>query len=237
MSEQRYAPIKKNILNEYRLSVKGPIMEKMGATRESGLRISVLKNNPRFDVFTHVPNDKDNGVIRAPMDGTTFFAILEKLKEMVKGPNDVAVKVVNLTGPPNNKVVMSTTMFGKDKKGVMWMSVTADDRPQIKFKLLPSDYHHFRHKDGEVFTEDEASITFTKGFIKMFSGLVSNVMQADYVEPEPYNAMPKGKQYNNSGYGNNSNPNAGYDKKEFNKPPQQAPEKTSSDAAEDDLSF
>lgn len=212
----KYAPIKKNILNEWRLSIKGPVMKDLGATKEAGLKIGVIKNNPRIDVFTGVPNDKDSGVIRAPMDAVTMASFLAMLEKVIDGPNDTASKIINFTGPPNNKVVISTTMFGKDKKGVVWLSLTAENRPLIKFKLLPNDYHHFKNRDGSDLDMGELSVIYATGWVKIMSGLLPVVMTNEYVEPEPYN---QGPQQNSSAYGKNNNPNTNYKKSDFNKKP------------------
>ena len=223
---QNRKPIPRTILNEYRLSLKAPIEEKLGGTKEPGLRLSVLYNNPRIDVFTGIPNDKEYGVIKAPMDPLTFFTFLERFKEIIEGENDQTFKILNYTGMPSNKTVVSTTIAGKDKDGIVWLSVIAEGRPRIKFKVLPSNYHIFKDKDGNDLDLSKVSYYTAKGWVNQFGSLVPNVMNSFYEAPD---GSGKPKQHNSSGYGNTSNPNTNYDKKsDFN---------AKEDLSEDDITF
>lgn len=220
MSEMK--PLPKTALNEFRLSLRGPKPENGG--KEATMRVSVIKNSPRIDVFTNV--EGDNGPISAPMDAFTFFALLEKLREIIDGGEDTQVKITNKTGAPGKQTVLSTTVLGKDKDGRVYISIIAQNRPKIKFLFLPTDWHHLAHKDGTPLSERELTELYAKAWCRLFEQLVPNVLDT-YFEESDYGKGGKGgrgKQYDKSGYKKDNDFNNGYNKKSFDKKPSNEPD-------------
>lgn len=204
----KYKPIPKTALNVWKLKLLAPLAD--GQTRNATLSVGVIRNNPRIDVFTQVPNDKDNGRISAPMDSPTMYALLEYIYEIADGPNDSRIAISNFQGRPSEKVKISTTIIGKDKEGKVYISVTADNRPKIKFVFAPSEYHVFSEKDGTPISEAKLSCIYAKTWAKLFHGLVINVLSDFYEDTSPI-------QGNNNSGGYNSNKSNNYKSNNYNK--------------------
>lgn len=211
--QQPYKPIPKNPLNDYRLALRTDKIEKMGGDREPVLRLNIIKNNPRIDVYTGIPNDVDRGRISAPMDPVTFMTLMGLIESIARGENDVVKKITNYTGRPEEKRVISTTYVGKDKNGCVFISVTAKDRPKVKFKFLPSAYHVFMDKDGTIMDEGKVTEATALGWVKLVSSYTPHLIINQYEEPE---------------YGNNNTQQSAQPKPPVN---------TASDIEDDDLGF
>lgn len=180
---QNFKPIPKTALNEFKLRLLGP--EQEGSRRPPALAVSVIRNQPRIDVFTNIPNDQDNGRISAAMDTLTMHALLEEIERLADGEPDNVIKVENRTGRPGETRIVSYTYTGKDKEGRMFISVTAEGRPKIKFTFLPSQYHNFAHRDGTPYSEAELSVVYAKSWAKTMRNLLGPVLVSYYEEPEP----------------------------------------------------
>lgn len=196
-------PLPKTAFNEYKLRLRGPIQD--GGKRPPNLSVSVIRNQPRIDVFTEVPNDKNNGKITAAMDSLTFFALLEALDMVIDGEPDNQLKVPNMTGAPQNKFLASTTLVGKDKDGRVYISVVAKERPMIKFVFLPSDYHPgIQRRDGTPLNEAELSVIYARAWRRLMCELTPNVLDSHFDPPEPRQGGGSRGSYgggNNSSYG------------------------------------
>ena len=183
MAEQARPTYTKSIFDEIKLRLTGPMQE--NATRPPSLRVSVVKNNPRIDVFTNIANDTDYGKIPAPMEGITMYALLEALNKHIDGGPDQHTMIENKVGMPGEQRTLTTTVLGKDIEGRVFISVIAEGRPKIKFVFLPSAWHSFSHKDGTAYGEAELSCLCAKGWVNMVSNLMANVMNTHYVPYDP----------------------------------------------------
>lgn len=204
-------PLPPSAFDEYKLRLIGPVVA--NAERPATLAVKVIKNQPRIDVYTNVPNDRDYGRIGAPMDGGTFFTFLVMLEEIIAGPADTQNQIQNLTGRPEEQRIISTTVFGKDKEGRVYISITAADRPKIKFVFRPTTYHILMDRDGNPLDEAKVSVLHSKGWVQLLYNLVPNVMDTNYEKREYGNAPQQnsgGRNYNDSGYGNKDYSNKGY---------------------------
>lgn len=197
-NNQERKPLPKTAFDEMKLRLEGKLQE--GQRRPPNLRVSVIRNNPRIDVFTNIEGDRDNGRISAPMDGLTFFALIVKVEEIAAGEPDVQVKISNKVGKPGEQRIVSHTIVGKDKEGRCFISVVAQDRPKIKFTFLPSDWHELAHRDGTPFGEDELSCVYAKAWAKIMSELAPNVMDHHF-EERVYNKPGQGGGGYNKGAG------------------------------------
>ncbi len=201
-------PLPKTAFNEYKLRLRGPMQE--GGKRPPNLSVSVIRNQPRIDVFTEVPNDKDNGKITAAMDSLTFFALLEALEMVIDGEPDNQLKVPNMKGAPQNKFLASTTLVGKDKDGRVYISVVAKERPMIKFVFLPSDYHpNIQRRDGTPLDEAELSIIYARAWRRLMCELTPNVLDSHFEPPEPRQGGGNRGNYGGNRGGNNYGGNRG----------------------------
>lgn len=134
--------------------------------RRSRLVWSSYRGNPRISVFTSVPDDTNKGVLSAPMNPETFDILMGFLENVSNGAPGRSFYIKNMTRPRQEegsktipeKIHVSDTWVGKDKDGIVWISVRAPNRPVIAFQFLVSDFHALFKGNNEPFTPAEASV-------------------------------------------------------------------------------
>lgn len=193
-------PIKKNALNESKLRLYAKRPE--GQKGAPNLCFSIIQNQPRIDVFT---NNAQSQIIRAKMDSPTFYAFISLLEEMIDSEPGITRKIKNKKGPPNNLVEESTTWVGKNNKGVIFICVESESSDRIMFPIKPSMYHSFIDEEGSQFDEARASVLATKGWVKLLTQLVANVLDSHFVEKQPY----QGGKGGGNNYNRNNNTGGG----------------------------
>ena len=186
---------------------------------------SVVFNNPRITVYTNkkeaMNKDNDWGRIIARLDIMVAFSIIEALKAIGDKENGERVVIKNMNYPIVNNTRSDTAMHvndiivGKDKEGIVWLSVIQEGKPNIKFNIGLSDYHEFYHGDGSAYTPSEVSILATKAYTNILEKMMAN----SYYLPDQLailNTSPDDKKnmYNTKGT-YKKNPNI---KKEENEP-------------------
>ena len=204
-------PREKNALDHRKLNLSAPTPGHQG--KFASLIWGFHANNPRITVYTNDPNDagadKGYGKIAANMDTPTMFAFTNLLNQVIDHEGEVKYKIENKNfifpgGKRSEKpVVVSETWIGKDAQGVIWLSVSARDRPKIKFEFQPSDFHHFMNGDGTPFSKAEASKLWARGYVRILENLLPVLAVANYVEPPPKDGGQGGGGYNRGGGGGN----------------------------------
>lgn len=205
-NQQARKPLPKTAFDELKLRMEGPPQE--GQRRPPNLRVSVIKNSPRIDVFTNIENDRDNGRISAPMDAMTFFTLVELTNNIADGEPDNQIMVANKTGRPGEQRVISHTVIGKDREGRCFISVIAQDRPKIKFTFAPSAWHSMVKMDGTPVPEAEVSVVYAKAWARLMAELVPNVLDHHFEERvfSPKGGNGGGGNYNSGGNASNQKP-------------------------------
>jgi uncharacterized membrane protein YgcG len=162
----------------------------------SSLQVNLFSNNPRITVYTNDPDDqgesKQYGKITANLDAQVFMVFLGALAKIIDGPagqeDKVKIENKNFIFPGGKRsespVVQSELHFGKDAEGVVWVSVTARDRPRIKFPFGKSDFHTLFHKTGEQYSNGEQSALFARGWVRLMENMLAHLLVTEYVEPE-----------------------------------------------------
>lgn len=209
----RPAPRVKNALDNRKLNLSTPCPGVQG--KWSSLIWGLYANNPRITVYTNDPNDtgadKGYGKINANLDLPVFYmltGLITKAIDYVATADkpDWKDKVENkgftfFGGKKSDKpAVISSVWVGKDKEGVVWISVVAKDRPIIKFSFAPSDFHNFVHGDGTPYTAGEASVLFADGYVTLLENMMTHMACNNYVEPPPRDP-PAGAQRGGNSYG------------------------------------
>lgn len=197
----------KNALDNRKLNLSAPVPGVQG--KWASLIWGLFSNNPRITVYTNDPNDtKDYGKISANLDAPVFFTFMQMLMQAIDAPGEFKTKIENknYTFPGGKRSelpsVLSELHTGKDKDGVVYMSVTARDRPRIKFTFHPSDFHNLIHGDGRAFTEAEASVIYARGYVQLLTNMMSHMLVNNYVEPPPKDGGQRGGGGGGGGYGN-----------------------------------
>lgn len=215
-----------NLLSEAKLRLQAPPQQ--GGKKNATLSVKVYQNNPRLEVRTNVPNDRDFGRITAALDTLTFFALSALIRRVAAGPSDTKEFIENKSTFVNGQKVqtpevVSKIVVGKDKEGVVYLAVTAKDRPMFKFDILPSEWHYLKHGDGKPFEKDELSVIWAEGWCKTFEALVPFILHTEF-KPAEFQPRPGG-----GGKGNWNN--------NRNKPQQSSSSDDSGSSGEDDLPF
>jgi hypothetical protein len=186
MADFKPPPREKNALDNRKLNLSAPTPGVQGKFASFGW--TIYRNNPRITVYTNDPNDqKDYGKIQAPMDMPVFMMLMNLLNQAIDAPGDYKNKIDNLNYIfPGGKrsetpVVVSETHVGK-KDGVVYISVTARERPRIMFKFHPSDFHKLYHGDGTPYTEGEASVLFARGYVRLMEQLMIHIAAENFVD-------------------------------------------------------
>jgi len=188
MSDFTPPPRAKTALDNRKLNLNTACPSAKG--KFSSLIWGIHANNPRITVYTNDPNDtKDYGKISANLDMPVFYTFLALLNEVIEAPGELKYKLENKNfifpgGKRSEKpVVTSELWFGKDKEGLIWISVTARDRPKIKFVFTHSDFHSFQQADGTPLSEAEVSKYVARGYVSILENMVADLAAANYVEP------------------------------------------------------
>lgn len=200
----------KNALDNRKLSLSATCPT--SPQNKSSLSWSIIGNNPRCTIYTNDPEDNgqknDYGRIVAKLDLAIFMMYMNLIDRVIKAPPDTKFGIKNENFKfPNGKrtdapVLENTLWVGKDKDGIMWLSVVDANksRPVIKFPFVPSNFHHFIHGDGTPFTAAETSVLFAEGYRDTMARIMTHLAVTEYKEPPPKNQQGGGGgQYNRGG--------------------------------------
>ena len=207
-----------NALDNRKLNLSAPTPGHKGKT--AALVWGLYSNNPRITVWTNDPNDtgKSNsfGKISANLDMPMFYMVMGYLTKAIESPVEVKYKFENKgttwydNKPSQEPALLSELWVGKDKDGIVWISVQApsgQNRPRIKFTFAPNDFHHLLHGDGTPISAAEASTMFAKGYVCLLEKMMSVIAANNWVAPvkkDQSGGNNKGSYNNNNGGGNRS---------------------------------
>lgn len=211
----QFPPKPKGPLDNDKITLYTPVQGQPG--KKSRLIWGMYQNNPRVIVYTNseANNTKENdyGKITAALDAPVFYGVLETLMFLTEQPNDTKRKVENKNFTwfggrrSETPVVVSEIWMGKDKEGMMWISVTASGRPKIKFDFAFSEYHEFYHADGTQLSKQEGSVLACKSYCTLLSKMYGELLVSAYVDPAIAKAAKEAKEANQYG-GNTRQSNA-----------------------------
>ncbi len=184
---------KKNALDNNKLALTAPSPVTGGTTAK--LMWNLHNNNPRITVYTGDPSEKDNeklnyGRIQAHLDLPAAYAVFDAIEQMTKPnvENNTKIKIENKNftffgGKRSDyPVVQSEVWCGKDRDGVIWISVTAKDRPMVKFCFLPTEFHHYYNGDGTQMDKGQASCYYARGYLYVLRQLYGQVAFTEFVD-------------------------------------------------------
>ena len=101
----------------------------------------------------------------------------------------------------------SELWIGRDADGSAWISVTAANRPKIKFYFGISEFHFLKKGDGSEFSKREIGDIYLRAYVKMLSEIMNGCAVKAYIpweKPEgEYQKKPYQPKGNYQGGGNN----------------------------------
>ena len=213
-------PRKKNALSEYKLRLTG--LKEGQMTKPPSLSVSIVKNQVHLDVYTNIPQEKNNGRITAKMSSPVFWALLATMRKLIDGSLTRTVDVECdghkfYNGQRSEKKTLNKVRIGLNKDGIMYIAVLEDGFTAIQFQFLDDAYHRLRYVDnGQQVEADFASKLYAEGWVNLISELATDILVEEYVEPEQRqqngngsgnNNWNKGNQGNGNSYGNKSGGN------------------------------
>jgi hypothetical protein len=191
MSDFRPPERIKNALDNVKLNLSAKCPA--DPSKWSSLIWGIHANNARLTVWTNDPNDtgesKGYGKIVANIDLPMFFMFTTKLDEVANHVGEVKytfqIKGYTFFGGKrsDSQVVMSELWVGKDKDGLVWMSLTMRDRPRIKFVFGLSLFGCLLKGDGTPLTDSEISVMDAKGRCKILENMIPTLAVNNYVPP------------------------------------------------------
>lgn len=187
MSENQFQaqPRPQNAFDNKKLRISG----KNEAGKMCFMAVSLINNNPRLSIYTNIDGDKDNGRIVGAFDTLGFGAFLELIKRAIESTTEVRWKIELMRpnfkaggGRPDGYVTASEVWVGQDKDGMIWVCLTAYNRPSVKCILTNNEYHKFVHSTGESFSPSEASKLWAKSYYNTLTGMLPAMQVAHFVE-------------------------------------------------------
>lgn len=195
---------KKIALDNSKLNLSAP----NAAGKNATLKFGFVNNNPRLTVWTNDPNDTtDNGKITAALNLPVLFAWLEMVKDAAMAENGfkAAIENRNYIFPGGKRsetpVVTSRLIAGKDEQGVVYVSVTANNRPNIKFAFGTDSFHSFKDSQGNQMDRGQASKYSALGFYSLMQRMYGHLAVTEFVEIQPKQGG-NGGGFNRNGGGN-----------------------------------
>lgn len=199
--------------------------------KSASFSIGFAKNGVRFRVWTNVDSDKDRnrGVITGDMDPVSFSGWLADMRRNIlyrdeaKGEYSNHI-VINRPAGKNDSdqkravdgvVPSSDLWYGVDKDGMVWVSLTAYNRPAIKFPLCFTKFTHLKHKTGEMVAMREASSLYSDGWLAAVERQFHLVLHANFQPAQPASAGGNSYQRNSGGYGNSNNNRGSYQQNDY----------------------
>lgn len=209
-------PREKTVLDDPKLKLYAD--QQTGGKGRPSLSLYYTSNNPRIDVYSNIPTDKDNGRIQAKISAlvvSTMFTILEDLVKP-ETPVNTAYSFGNLEYTFDNNrqrsdepKLKSKLIMGKDDAGRIYLSVLSwdNDRPKIKFMFGLDQFHTLaKIENGKQvpLSDGEISVLVAKGWLNQVRGLYNVVAVDQYKHKTPGDKGGSGNNNGGGGYNRNN---------------------------------
>ncbi len=207
---QNRDPIEPTAFDEMKLRLRGDRVDGSGK-RNPGLSVSVVKNQPRFTVYTNVDGDKNNGRVMARMDSVNYMVFMEMFDRIIKAEPNTKYVIENMRpqkndgGGKSEMMKESSTIVAKDSDGRIFISVVDGQVTPTKFYFGDQYYHRYK-LNGKPLEKDEASVLHANAWRMTMLNLLAPVLNSHYA-PSDYQKNGGGgnKNYNKGGGGGNRN--------------------------------
>lgn len=206
------APQRKQIpLDDQRMKLYGAIVQ--GATKRPTLTFGYVTrkfvaNMASITVKTQVPNDANNGNIKAEIPMALMYSIRETINDMLALPGAQerirGLYTDFLAGKKMDQPVKyASLIIGKEDDGRIYLALVARNRPSIKFHIAPDDFFREVTKDGAEMNTTEYYAQYARGYMSMIFDVYGNLTQSEFIGWSPDNANG-GQGANQNGGGNNN---------------------------------
>lgn len=165
-------------------------------------------NMASITVKTQVPDDKNFGKIEAVIAMKDMYGLLEQVKRvaMNSGPTERTFRIYidfAMGKKADKPFPGSAIQVGKEEDGRVYLSVTAKNRPAIKFHICPDEF--FRQVvDGVEQTTEETYQCNAMGYVQFVSGIYAHLVPTKFVGWYPDGGGQGGNGNSGNGGGGNS---------------------------------
>lgn len=216
MADFQAQPRKKIALDNSKLSLRAP---STAEGKTASLIWMLYKNNPRIVVWTRDPQDETErnkgGKIQAELNLPIMFSILENLNFAITAEPGWRAKLENKNytffgGKKSDQPQVLTEIWvGKDKEGFVYISVTAPNRPIIKFRIQPDDFHCWYDADGQKTDPARLAAIYVKGYVDILKSIYSHLAITEFVDIAAEMREKDNKRQGGGGWNNNRGGNQG----------------------------
>lgn len=200
-----FQPRPKTSLNNRHLTMWAP----NGEGKNASMAFDIKKNDTTIIVRTNAASDAANnhGRIVAEVPTPYFYTIMEMLKKAAL--SDIPVrwcyehkdrKFIGQGKMTDGPVLHHRIIVGRGEDGVVYLSVTQEKRPNIKFTFLNDNKSNFKDNDGNEMPKALESTFVTLGRVSIIEKLMAIHLDRAYKHPEQ---KPQGGGNGGGGYNNN----------------------------------
>lgn len=140
------------------------------------LRWGVRMGFPRLTVEPERINEGDSypeKIITAPFNYIMFYYMVDRFEEIIEAdPGTMtSIECKNIKYANGERTqetfVQAKVIVGKDKEGIIFISVIAEDKKKVKFNLLPDEKWYKLYRNGvEVTDRVELSKCYAKAYVR-----------------------------------------------------------------------
>ena len=211
MAGQQQAPQRKQLpFDDQRMKLYANPVQ--GATKRPTLTFGYVTrkfvaNMASITVRTQVPNDKNNGVIKAEIPMSSMYSIFETVKEILAlpGAQERSRRLYTdfLMGKKTDQPVpYANLIVGKEEDGRVYIALVAKNRPNIKFHVAPDDFIREVTRDGQEMNTVEYYAQYGRGYFGLIADVYAWVVNSEFIGWSPDNGGGNGGNGGNGG-GNN----------------------------------
>lgn len=178
------------------------------------------KNSIRLDIFTNVPNEKNNGNIRADLPYTDMQAMCDLLLHLAlpSTPNDEVYRLDYedfqfFNGKRSEtKQLIYSIFVGKNESGRIYISVKLPEagRSIIQFFLDSAVRLHIKRIKGGDMSDAEISALATRAWVNRITPLLNQIIPTVWIDKAAQRAQNGGQQGGRGGYGGGNRNGGGY---------------------------
>lgn len=212
-------PRVKNAFDIAKLRLSAPTPGAPG--QKASLQLTLVKNMPRFLVWTNDPAEKDDakkgyGKINGNLDPVALTAFWQIVKEVIAAPGATKMAVANkgykYFGKERSEtpLVLNHLICGKNEDGCIWMMVSEKGRPQIPFEFRMPEWHTMLDASGNPVDIAIESRIVANGWVDLMASLMHVMIADNYEEPPPRDQNGGRGGYN--GGGNRGGGGGGYNR-------------------------
>lgn len=210
MAQQNFPTRKKTPLDEPGLRLVADTLEN-GTGRPTCKVYPNGKNSVRFDIWSNLPGDKNDGRITLDVPYAIMYTYLAMVKHYAEPSTPADRSYIEMTGftfyggkKSDKPEVLGKLYAGKDEAGVVFISVQLPDstRPKIMFPLIDQMFSRIITAQGPM-NKAAASALYARGYVTALELFLQHHCSEAYVDKSQQSKGGNGGGYGGGNGGNN----------------------------------